>query len=383
MASENECYRRGSNFHYAEEGYAIPAIKSQHSGSSLEDCDVVPEDHILLQMDQELDQRLSRLCRRRPDQTPSLLSRMISSDGNIMANKQMDAGNFASGSTAQASIPDNEGDNWPSGCSIRTKEKNDILNSPLSVSVEKPRGTASMPDKRNVAEPELVENDTDEEVLDAKEEAIFDEFLDQSTRIRIGHLTKKVMGLNQALKLSRDECKRLMSAKREASMAFHTAETERRNMNKQIQTLQQENSRLQTSNKCLQHRIKELTGECQGLRKELCSTRQSESDHRSGQSSIQAQLTRSRADNAAIRDQMAQIKTKHKEEVDELRAFVTESNSRIKDLERQQRNLYALVKKQECLITVLNKQKNNIAAAKVAACLEDKFLAIISPLQPP
>lgn len=61
------------------------------------------------------------------------------------------------------------------------------------------------------AKAESLKNEVDEnEVDDAKEEGVFDEFLDHSTRLRIGMLTKKVTALTEALKLTQEECRRLV-----------------------------------------------------------------------------------------------------------------------------------------------------------------------------
>lgn len=43
--------------------------------------------------------------------------------------------------------------------------------------------------------------------------------------------------------------------------------------------------------------------------------------------------------------------------MDHLRVSIASSSTRVKELERQQRNFSALVKKQEKLITILNEQK--------------------------
>ncbi|XP_053627202.1 testis-expressed protein 9 isoform X2 [Cherax quadricarinatus] len=424
MASDNKYYR-GHKHHCAVNGdaasIAVPALFHQHSCGG-KDSRVVPEDDILLQMDQELDQRLSQLRRlglgrksshfsmsmesstqlkispRGLDSKPRsfVLSgasssnsirdkqnvKIITNDGHMAANTCKSDGNLTGGPEAQ-STPSDESDGCSPRCNSQSKRMGDKLNSSSSVCEGKLKGTMSALE-RSAVEAELVGNVNNEvEVDDDKEEAIFDEFLDQSTRVRISILTKKVKSLSETLKLSQEECKRLVHAKRVASVASSAAETERRNINKKVQNLHQENSKLQKSNKHLLQRVKELNGECQVLRKELASTQHSKCGHCSSQSFIQAQLTRARADNAALRDHTEKLKMKHKEELDQLHASVTSSNARIKELEREKRNFSALVKKQEHLITVLNEQKNNIAAAKAVACLEDRFLAIISPLQPP
>nr|XP_027236598.1 myosin-10-like isoform X1 [Penaeus vannamei] len=218
--------------------------------------------------------------------------------------------------------------------------------------------------------------------LEEAEDAIFDEFLDQSTRYRISSLCKKVTHLNGTISVLQEECKRLLNAKKEACTRAHTSETERRTLNKQVLLLQQQTTKLQKSNKQLQDRVQELNIECQGLRKELSSHQHSENEHRSSQSSFQAQLTRAHSENASLREQISALKNRHKEELEQLRTALGSSNSKVKELERQQRNMNALVKKQDKLIGVLNEQKNNLAAAKAAAGLEEKFLNIITPLQP-
>ncbi|XP_042226167.1 uncharacterized protein LOC121869084 isoform X2 [Homarus americanus] len=391
---------------------------SKDSGSD-GGCGEVPEEYVLLQMDQELDQRLNRLCMLRTGMTPSNTpwvtgpstrprSAPQASDGqqrslphntntdfsgtsssnvsdrvqnvvvnnsnqNVMVSKRRDTDDYMRGLGAQTSVKVNE--------DVDKRNKEELMTgNPSGTTSNQTIGTGDMSDKSNVGEEEV---DEDEESNTREEEAIFDEFLDHSTRVRINMLTKKVSALTEALKFAQGECKRLSCAKREASGAAQAAETERRTLSKQVHVLQQETSKLQKSNKHLQERVKELGGECQGLRKELSSRQQGECERRSAQSSHQAQLTRSRADNATLRDQMAILKTKHKEEVDQLRSSVANSNARVKELERQQRNYSALVKKQEKLITILNEQKNNIAAAKTVVGLEEKFLSVVSQLQPP
>lgn len=52
---------------------------------------------------------------------------------------------------------------------------------------------------------------TDDSFEEGEENAIFDEFLDQSTRYRISSLCKKVTHLNQTISVLQEECKRLVS----------------------------------------------------------------------------------------------------------------------------------------------------------------------------
>ncbi|XP_047481869.1 myosin-11-like isoform X2 [Penaeus chinensis] len=249
--------------------------------------------------------------------------------------------------------------------------------------IKKRQFSTSVAENSNEQVSEEKQEPTDDPLEEGEENAIFDEFLDQSTRYRISSLCKKVTHLNGTISVLQEECKRLSSAKKEACTKAHTAETERRTLNKQVLLLQQQTTKLQKSNKQLQGRVQELNTECQGLRKELSSHHHSESEHRSSQSSFQAQLTRAHSENASLREQITTLKNRHKEELDQLRTALGSSNSKVKELERQQRNMSALVKKQDKLIGVINEQKNNLAAAKAAAGLEEKFLNIITPLQPP
>lgn len=53
--------------------------------------------------------------------------------------------------------------------------------------------------------------------LEEAEDAIFDEFLDQSTRYRISSLCKKVTHLNGTISVLQEECKRLVSDARIAN----------------------------------------------------------------------------------------------------------------------------------------------------------------------
>lgn len=418
MASKNR--HSGSKDNFTAHGSSDPttiAMKCDENEASGE----IKEDDILYQMDQELDQRLSYLCGLRTQQAPANMARSTDTNAVLKSFPQGFDGqqeNFVHETCERLSNLSvcntySEDQSLATGNSKRNvmvKRNNSIRNnedqectqgskgegfSPHYLDSELPKSSSShrKQDQLNEihkseenfeAKAELLKDETEENELDdAKTEGIFDEFLDHSTRIRIATLTKRAATLNEALKLTQEECKRLSQSMRSACTAAQVAERERRNMNKQVQTLQQELSKLQKVNKHSQQRVKDLTRECQSLRKELSSTRQSECERRNAQSSCEAQLTRSRADNAALRDQMANLVMRHKEETNQLHASIESSNSRFKETERWQRNVFALVQKQEKLIAVLNEQKNNVAAAKAVAGLEEKFLDIISPLQAP
>lgn len=123
---------------------------------------------------------------------------------------------------------------------------------------------------------------------------------------------------------------------------------------------------------------------------EVSSVHQREGERRGSHTALQAQLTRSRAESATLRDQLASLKFRHKvrdvpipfirvfpllfimnlkwsriimcvcieqEEVDDLRGQLAEAERNNRGLERARRNLATLTSKQQRLIEVLEKQK--------------------------
>ena len=59
--------------------------------------------------------------------------------------------------------------------------------------------------------PRNAETALDPDELDEAQDAVFDEFLEQSTQIRIKSLTSKIAYLTEALNTMRTECKKLVS----------------------------------------------------------------------------------------------------------------------------------------------------------------------------
>ncbi|XP_068218669.1 testis-expressed protein 9-like [Palaemon carinicauda] len=366
---------------------------------------MLSEDEALLQLDRELDERMRNLCRK------GSIAVKIVSDKVIKTNLPENNGSSrinspsSSGSQRQRESDDSHavGGIGLNRVSEQILRKDDHVNTldildkddkkqslstveenTLSEVVGNTETTECHPNKKGEAV-EFSEKANDEDLadLDEGQDAIFDDFLDQSTKIQIKLLRSKVSNLTEVLNVKQAECKKLTQAKQEALSSLQAAEKTRRVMSKQLQTTQQESARLCKSNKHLSERVKELTGECQMLRKELSNSKQSHCEQKSAQTSSRAQLTRLRAENTTLKEQIGDLKKKHKDELDELRSTQSSNSARIKDLERQQRNYCALVKKQELLIRVLNEQKINIGVAKTAACLEEKFLSILTPLQPP
>ncbi|XP_064090359.1 uncharacterized protein LOC135204199 isoform X2 [Macrobrachium nipponense] len=363
---------------------------------------MLSDDEALLQLDRELDERMRNLCRKGSVKVVSkteLSGSTASSEQNFLfkSNTLQESGHSLVKSGSESSrvskqisrkewvdVSDNHsGDSEKQNlCSI---EKNTLSETVVRTEIGASSMTTGCQQNKKEEPDELPEKVNCEELDDfgGAQDAIFDDFLDQSTKIRIKALTSKVSHLTEVLNVKQAECKKHTQAKQEALSSLQTSEMSRRSMSKQLQTTQQELARLGKSNKHLSDRVKELTSECQILRKELTSSKQSQCEQKSATTSSRAQLTRLRTDNATLKEQIAELKKKHKDELDELRSTLTSNSAQIKELERQQRNYCALVKKQELLIRILNEQKINIGVAKTAACLEDKFLSILTPLQPP
>ncbi|CAL4066973.1 unnamed protein product, partial [Meganyctiphanes norvegica] len=220
-----------------------------------------------------------------------------------------------------------------------------------------------------------------EEDLDDNDDTMFDEFLDNATKLRIKSLSSKLLGLNQTLYMVQEECKKLRQEKRDSYLRAQNAESECSSLRKTVISIQQQLSRQQDSNKTLQEQLKQKTTDCQALRKELSSYRSIENDFKSLQSTKESLLNRTKAENASLKEQIFGIKARQKEELNQVLEKSSEANKKSRQLEKQNRNLSLLVKKQEKLLAVITEQRDNIAIAKAAQSLEDKFLNIISPLQ--
>ncbi|KAK7072060.1 hypothetical protein SK128_020061 [Halocaridina rubra] len=341
------------------------------------------EDEVLLQLDRELDIRLKNLREKRSSapssnkgRTPVSVNPVVDALSSLSAQKNPTSGNLSKVNNLhlakeQTGDECNSENNY-SGKNSKEEESTVDVDDTLKM------GRLSTP---TTTSDDVNESADSVEELDEAKDAIFDEFLDQSTQFRLKALTTKIATLTEALQITQLECKRLVDAKQEAGATARAAELSRRTLSKQLQSQQKELAKHQKTNKHLQERVKELTSECQALRKELSSTRQSECERKSAQSSSHAQLTRVRADNASLKEQIGHMKMKHKEELDCLQSTLAGRNERIKELERDHRNFSSLMKKQENLIKVLNEQKANIGIAKAAAGLEEKFLELIAPLQ--
>ncbi|XP_063855223.1 uncharacterized protein LOC135097348 [Scylla paramamosain] len=266
----------------------------------------------------------------------------------------------------------------------KEREENYKENTNRNIEGDKENENQSYERRENERLKEKSEHKEDEEEEEKEEDyAIFDEFLDASTRCRLRQLASKVEALSQALHLAREECQQMASSKRESSRAVQAAERECRAMAKQTQVMKQELARLQKTNADLRLRVKELGQECQALRKEASEARQREACRGAGHTSLQGHLTRARAENLNLKEQLVNSKALHKEEVEELRRKLREGEEKRRDVERDRRELRAVTKKQDKLIEILHQQKSHLAAAKATAGLEQKFLSLIAPLHHP
>ncbi|XP_066973734.1 golgin subfamily A member 5-like [Macrobrachium rosenbergii] len=292
---------------------------------------MLSEDEALLQLDRELDERMRNLCRKGSIKVVSkaeLSGSTVSSEQNFplksgtlkeSGHSLVKSGSEPSRVSKQISRKDRVDVNEAVS---EDSEKQNLCslekNTPSETVVRTEFGASSVTtghhqnEKDEPDEPPEKVNCEELDDLDEAQDAIFDDFLDQSTKIRIKTLTSKVSHLTDVLNVKQAECKKHAQAKQEALSSLQASEMSRRSMSKQLQNTQQELARLGKSNKHLSERVKELTSECQTLRKELAGSKQSHCEQKSATTSSRAQLTRLRTDNATLKEQIADLKKKHK-----------------------------------------------------------------------
>ncbi|XP_076054934.1 uncharacterized protein LOC143033414 isoform X2 [Oratosquilla oratoria] len=209
----------------------------------------------------------------------------------------------------------------------------------------------------------------------------FDDFLDQSTKLRIRSLMLRCKGLSEDLAKSQEDCRKLQREKKDVCENLHASEQERKKVCTQLKAVQTALSRQEKQTQNLQEEVKKLNQECKEIRKERDASHSAEGASKSLATSLEARLSRALIDNTKLRQQLKEETRKKKENHEVLKSTNEKQLHQIRGLERTNRDLMQLVGKQHKLIDNLKEQKNQIAAAKAAQCLQEQFLSIISPIQ--
>ncbi|XP_045105640.1 cilia- and flagella-associated protein 251-like [Portunus trituberculatus] len=284
-----------------------------------------PEDQIL-RLDRELDQRMTNLLQPRPKMTGQRSPHSMTHRPAHHPAKPHPAGHIFA--LRNGYIENWDGGGGGGGDGGERREEEEKYNKREENTKEDKENGKQMREMGKDERKEGNDKEKEEEEEEEEDYNIFDEFLDSSTRSCLHQLSGKVEALTHALHLAREECRQMASSKREANRAVQAAERECRAMAKQTQGLKQDSTRLQKTNTDLKLRVKELEQECQALRKEASEMRQREACRGAGHTSLQGQLTRARAENTSLKDQMVTSRALHKEEVEGLRRKLRDGKKR-------------------------------------------------------